>query len=287
MELKILRHFVVIAHERSFSQAAIVLRISQPALSRQIKALEDELGTRLLERHHRELVLTPAGSYLYEQAQVLLKDAGRIKAGVPRNGLSTGALRISCSEPLVVREVSKALSSVVTDFPNTSVTLTSTNTSLDPLPLGIEEDKYDFFISANPPANHDYDSLPLNNTDQWYLLVKNDHPLAQKDRVTLRDVMDQPLLLPENIATTPLSGWLTPESDNLQIRGSFNLESTAAAMVDEGLGVAFYAGTSFDGPLTTVPLKPAVIGHPTLIWLKNRKLSQQAQKFLAYFQAQK
>jgi len=91
MELRQLRYFVGVAEELSFTRAARKLRVAQPALSRQIRQLEDEVGVRLFERNHRNVALTHAGKTLLEEARGLLartehaikvtRNTGRIAAG--------------------------------------------------------------------------------------------------------------------------------------------------------------------------------------------------------------
>ena len=81
MELRHVRYFVAVAEHLSFARAARALHISQPPLSRQIRALEDELGTPLLARTKRAVALTPAGAALLPEARRLLRDAEALKAG--------------------------------------------------------------------------------------------------------------------------------------------------------------------------------------------------------------
>jgi len=72
MEIRELRYFVAIAEERSFTRAAERLWIAQPGLSQQMRALERELGVKLLERHPRGVTLTAAGELFLERARVAL-----------------------------------------------------------------------------------------------------------------------------------------------------------------------------------------------------------------------
>lgn len=84
MELRHLRYFVAVADALSFARAARALNLSQPPLSRQIRALEEELGTALFARTKRSVQLTPAGAALLPEARRLLRDADGLKAGAQR-----------------------------------------------------------------------------------------------------------------------------------------------------------------------------------------------------------
>jgi len=84
MELRHLRYFVAVAEALSFARAARALNLSQPPLSRQIRALEEELGTALFTRTKRSVRLTPAGAALVPDARRLLREADGLKAGAQR-----------------------------------------------------------------------------------------------------------------------------------------------------------------------------------------------------------
>ena len=88
MELRHLRYFVAVAESLSFARAARTLHLSQPPLSRQVRALEDELGTPLFTRTKRSVRLTPAGAALLPEARRLLREADGLKADAQR--LATG-----------------------------------------------------------------------------------------------------------------------------------------------------------------------------------------------------
>lgn len=90
MDMRQLRSFVAVAHGLSFSRAARHLHLSQPALSAQIKSLEEHLGAKLFERNRRTVRLTPAGSALLADAESLLQQIAEIELRVSR--ISTGEI---------------------------------------------------------------------------------------------------------------------------------------------------------------------------------------------------
>ncbi len=112
MDLRTLRYFVYVAEARSFSKAAVQLRIAQPALSRQIRKLEDEVGIALILRTRRQLELTDAGLLLLQRAHSLLRQAAQTADDVRAHGsriqgtLTLGVSPTICEAlvPRIVRE---------------------------------------------------------------------------------------------------------------------------------------------------------------------------------------
>lgn len=122
MEIRQIRYFMEVAAGGSFNQAAARLHLTQPAVSRQIKALEEDLGVVLLARGKRSVVLTPEGEIFYEEAQDLLAHIDRIVRRVQTNQ-SRQVLRIGYVPSLVSDLLPKAIANFKVLQPNVRVDL--------------------------------------------------------------------------------------------------------------------------------------------------------------------
>jgi LysR family nitrogen assimilation transcriptional regulator len=119
MDLKRLEYFLLVCSTSSLTDAASLAEVSQPALSRQIKLLEDELGVSLFDRHSRGMVLSEAGMRLRPQAERLLRDAELIRSGLAtETATPRGELRIGTVSCLRRFLVVPALVRFMTQYPN-------------------------------------------------------------------------------------------------------------------------------------------------------------------------
>ncbi len=110
LEIRHMRYFVAVAEELHFGRAAKRLHIVQPALSMQIKALEEDLGTQLFERNHHQVNLTAAGRFFYRQAQDILTRVEQASALVTRAALGEiGQIRIGISAGAAANAIPAAL----------------------------------------------------------------------------------------------------------------------------------------------------------------------------------
>ncbi|MES2696353.1 MAG: LysR family transcriptional regulator [Verrucomicrobiota bacterium] len=116
MELRHLRYFVAVASYGSFSQAAAVLRLTQPTVSRQVQDLEDELGVLLVKRTANAVTLTKAGEDFYEEAREILSQVDQSVERV-RGGQQDRALRIGYVPSLAVGVMPRAIERFQTEHP--------------------------------------------------------------------------------------------------------------------------------------------------------------------------
>jgi DNA-binding transcriptional LysR family regulator len=181
MELRQLRYFVAIAESGSFAAASQRLFIAQPALSVQIRQLEEDLGASLLLRHRRGVTLTTAGQRLFADARALLQQAQtvlhRAKAHAPQTHLLRFGLVPSATQTLL-----PALARSLRQ--NHSVLIEAREMSTQAQMDGLREGRLDFALGR--PARSDRSVVTLAAHDDPYCLaLPVEHPLASARRVDL------------------------------------------------------------------------------------------------------
>jgi DNA-binding transcriptional LysR family regulator len=194
VELRQLRHFVVLAEELHFRRAAARLHISQPPLSKQIAALEQELGCQLLERTRRRVALTPAGeAFLRDTRAVLAElDVAVSTARALDAGLA-GVLRIGFVGSALLSIVPAAVQAFSHGRPDVEVELSERST-VDALRL-LRSGTIDVAL-VRPPMEPDAvlrSELVLR--ERTIAAVPSGHPLARLRRIPLRRLASEPLVL--------------------------------------------------------------------------------------------
>lgn len=199
MTLTQLRHFVTLADIGSFAQTAKAVFLTQPALTRSIAALEDELGGRLFDRVGRRITLTPFGQAVLERAQRLVRDAQALKT--LRSGLHsgmTGHLRLGLGSGPGALFSLRLLRHMAQHHPQLRLYLSRGNTEV--LLQGLKAQRIDAAlvdIRAMRPST-DFDVSEIFELGAGFM-VRPGHPLLKRKRVSLDDIRAYPL------GSTPLS----------------------------------------------------------------------------------
>jgi LysR family nitrogen assimilation transcriptional regulator len=191
MDLRQLRYFQVLAAQENFGRAAEILRIAQPALSRQIRLLEEELGVTLFERHARGANLTADASMLLERVTFLLRYAEQTKldlassSAIPRGPVALG-LPPGVS-PLLVGALLRRLRE---RYPEIYLKIIETARTHDRLTHGL----VDLAIVNGPISSPDLEAIPLYS-DAICAIVPFDETRIGGQRVDLRLLDGVPLIL--------------------------------------------------------------------------------------------
>ena len=128
--------------------------------------------------------------------------------------------------------------------------------------------------------------MKLPAADSWGLLMRKDSPLAQKEKITPKDLTAIPLITSRQaLVGNELSRWSGQDYEKLNIVATYNLVYNASLMVDEGFGYALcldkLINTSESSNLCFKPLTPPLEAHLDIVWKKHQAFSKAAKKFLA------
>ncbi len=184
MELDQLRYFLRVAQRGSFTKAADELGVSQPALSRSIQKLEEELGQPVIERHPRHVTLTEAGALLQSRAQQIFTILDDTKAEITDDGIS-GRVRVGAIPTIAPYFLPKLLQQFATKFPKATV-LVQENTT-DNLLKSLTQGEIDLAILAIPvPAK--YLEVEELFEEELLLVLPLEHPLVEQEKIKIADI---------------------------------------------------------------------------------------------------
>ena len=191
MEVDQLRYFLRVAERGNFTRAAEELNISQPALSRSIQKLEEELGQPVFERKTRSVALTEAGTLLQSRAQQILALIEDTKAEISDDGHS-GQIRIGAIPTIAPFFLPDLLRQFSTEFPAASIIVQEDTT--DHLLKRCTQGEIDLAILALPvPAK--YLEVEELFQEELLLVLPPDHPLVNKSQIRLNDIKSLPFVL--------------------------------------------------------------------------------------------
>jgi DNA-binding transcriptional LysR family regulator len=285
MDLDQLHTFLEIVRLKSFSKAAQTCYRTQPAISAQVRQLEQELNTILFERLGTRISLTIAGRIFAEYAEQILElrkraqDAIHELERVPRGELVIAANEATCIYvlPLVFAEFKKR-------FPNVQLLVDRAYGSR--VVQAVLDSQADFGITQLPVEEKKLELVKIHS-DEIRLLVPYRHRLAQYKQVLPQDLVGEPLLIPKTGTTrAKLNEWLDPIEHEMTI--SMELDSTEMIkrFVMAEIGISFLAASHCEEEVTTKRLASVALGPEPmvrrlgLIYRKDKSLSKAALGFI-------
>lgn len=284
MDLRALNYFLTIAQEGSISSAAELLHMTQPPLSRQLKALEEELGTPLFYREKGGMVLTAKGELLRQYAQNILRLTTQAEQDLSSDREEIfGDIYLGAAETCAVYSLFGVMRDLQKTHPKLKLHVYSGN-ALEILQK-VDDGSLDMGVVYEPTDTRNYNCLKLPDRDRWGVLMRKDSPLAAKEAVMPQDLWDQPLIVSiQSLQQRDLASWMHRELPELNIVATYNLLFNAGLMVRQGMGYAlvihelirYHEGS----PLCYRPLTPTVPIGLELIWRKQPPLSSAAQYYL-------
>jgi len=285
MDLDQLHTFLEIVRLKSFSKAAQTCFRTQPAISAQIRQLEQELNTSLFERLGTRIQLTAAGRIFCDYADQILDLRRRAQNSINElERVPRGELVIAANEATCIYVLPTVFSEYKKRFPN--VQLLVDRSYGGHVVEAVLDNLADFGFTQLPVAEKKLQVLPIY-TDEIKLLAPLGHPVAAQPTVPCADVAPYPLLLPKGGATrAKLNQWLEPVEDEIQI--SMELDSTEMIkrFVLAGMGLSFMAASHFREAVearqcVAVSLSPEpIIRRLGLVYRRDKALSKAGLGFI-------
>jgi DNA-binding transcriptional LysR family regulator len=234
--------FRKVAEQLSFRKAAEVLYLTQPAVSQQIKALEEELSVALFDRSGSQVRLTPAGAALLkyaEESRALLREARHALATF--SGTQSGTLTLGASTTIAQYVLPRLLSEFCTSHPRVHPTLMSGNT--EQIVTSVVEEKIALGFIEGPPRSRDLTLAPFLE-DELVLVAPAGHEWVERAEIAPRDLTTAPMLMRERGSGTRRIVELALERHRIprsSLKVVMELDSTEAikSAVEAGFGVGF------------------------------------------------
>ena len=287
MELRTLRYFTVVARELNITRAAEKLNMSQPPLSNQIKALEEELGVQLFIRGKRHLELTEEGALLLRRAVQMqeLADKTRQELASLREGM-TGTIYLSMVEGRAPFLAARWIAGFREEFPLVRYNLWngSSDDVLDRLRKGLA----DLAVIAAPYDTEHLEGFSVGQ-EPWAAMLHPDHPLAKEPGdIPLSSLVGEPLIVPSRKSRVEaIRRWFGEIGAEPQILCEMSNYMDAVALTSQGVGVSIFpqtVGVSNGLVVSKVVTQPARQAEYILVWNKGQAPSGLTREFIRYVQ---
>lgn len=284
MEIRVLKYFLAVARERNISNAAEILHITQPTLSRQLIQLEEELNTKLFIRGKKSITLTNEGMLLRRRAQEIIELADITKKEI--NGadeMICGEVFIGSAEINSFHKIAALMKKFNEKYPDVKYNLFSGNA--DDIKEKIDKGLIDIGVLTEPVDIEKYDFVRITNKETWGVLMPKDCSLAEKQYVEAEDLRNIPIInTKRTMVQNEIANWFGDIYNELNIIATYNLIYNAAVMVSEGLGYAIsiekLADVSENSSICFKPLYPELKTGVVIVWKKHQVFSAPATKFI-------
>jgi DNA-binding transcriptional LysR family regulator len=288
MEFYQLVSFSKVAETKSISRAAEELFVTQPAVSKQIKALEEELGDRLFDRLGKKVHLTRTGEALYGRAVKILRSVEEAKAAVKGlSGECSGELVIGTSDHISLHRLPDVLKSYIATYPKVDLKLRChrSETILDMVGRNL----VDVGVITLPKVTGNLVSKVIWK-DPMSLVFPEGHPLALLKSIRLRDITKYRLILPEPGTTTRKT--IDDAFAKGKLVANVGMEvayiETIKGLVKAGLGISILPDKAVEaevkgGLLLEARIQDAnVTRNLGVVYLKDKYFSRPATEFLRF-----
>ena len=284
MELRLLRYFLTVAKEQSFTKAAEQLHITQPTLSRQMTALEDELEITLFLRTGKRTTLTDEGILLKRRAlEILNLEEKTLKELKGKEDVVEGTITIGCGEFAAVETLARICKTYKEKYPLVQIALHTA--TADTVYGMMKKGLVDIALFLEPVDTEGLDYIRIADCDHYCVGMRPDDPLAEKELIKKEDLIGKPLILPERMnIQSELANWFEKDFSNLQIAFTSNLGTNAGVMAANGLGypISIEGAAKYwrEDILVQRRISPEIMTSTVIAWRRNIPYSLAVSKMI-------
>ncbi|WP_026565614.1 LysR family transcriptional regulator [Bacillus sp. UNC41MFS5] len=283
MELRELEYFMAICEELHFTRAAEKLGISQPALSRQMRTLEDKLGVRLFDRLGKKIAITEAGEILREQSGNIFSNINSVYEQMEElQNVKKGKLIIGAMSEELSQLASVVFLELHRKWPHVQTKIFMS----DNIEEKVFRNEIDIALTLMPVENEKLTNILLY-IEEYFLAVSDDHPLADRDIVELEEIRDLSLVLcPINHTCRKLID-AAFASVGFAIQPIIELTEVKSilSLVKAGIGATILPRTLLDsendGTLKVIKIEnPAICKEIAIVHHKEKYIGSAARSFI-------
>ena len=289
-----LQVFATVARLLSFTKAAEALHMTQPAVTFQIRQLEEHLNTRLFDRTHNRITLTEAGALVKIHADRIMAQYDQMDNEVRTlTGEVQGPLVVGASTTIGEYFIPRIVGAYQSSFPEVQVRLRIANTN--GVIQMVENNDIDVGIVEGPINNKTLITRVIWD-DELVMICPVDHALAQKSSVAIGDLLGHPFISREQgsgtreVMENHIAGQ-GEEADSLDIIMEFGSPESIKSAVSAGLGIAILSIATMEKELTlkslcAVPLAPPIRRPFSIVYQRQKFRLQAMQAFLEFAELQ-
>ncbi|MCW8902599.1 MULTISPECIES: selenium metabolism-associated LysR family transcriptional regulator [Sedimenticola] len=287
-----LQVFHTVARLLSFTKAAESLHMTQPAVTFQVRQLEDYFNTRLFDRTHNRISLTDAGAHVYEYAARIFELYAEMENSVrAMTGEISGSLTIGASTTIAEYMLPALLGDFKVKYPDVNIHLKVSNT--DGIVSMVENNTIDLGVVEAPVANKNL-VVEICKADQLVAIVPPGHPEAQRSTLTYEDLIKYPFICREEGSGTRevINEYLAQIKDNVDdLNISMELGSPEAVKgaVEAGMGISVVSRATIQkelklGTLVAINLDPGLERPFSFVHQKQKFRARVMEELLEFAQ---
>lgn len=286
IETRLLYYFLTVARTQNITNAAKLLHITQPTLSRQMTQLEEEIGARLFIRGSRPLTLTNEGILLQRRAEEILELIEKTEEELAAEEEQVeGIISIGCGELAAGKLLSQLIAGFCEKYPR--VVFDVYTATADQVKRRIDEGLTDIGLLLEPADMEYYEYIRMPIKERWVAVMPSGVPLAKREYVTAKELADIPVIMPyRRKVYDEVANWFGDYYAKVKMAGVSNLSTNAALLVQAGMGYALIieGGLPFldKEELSIIPLYPELTATSVLAWKREQPFSTAVNRFQEY-----